>query len=607
MDDFQGLVGGKVRWGVRQVRHLPRAWRLVLAAAGGWTLLWLALLAAQGLLPTATVLLTRSLVDRLTAVAGGGVAQDLGAVLAAALGLGAVLVLIEALGAAGRWVAAWQAGLVRDHLSERIQRRSVRVDLAFYEQSEFFDRQHRARLGAQQRPIALLQSTGALLQHGLTLAAMAAVLSSYGLWLPLVLLLSTLPAVAAALRLELREYLWRRGTTEDERRAGYLDWLLGAREAAAEMRLLGLGEHFRAAYQRLRRRLRGERTRLDRDRAVLEVAAAVVALLAVAATMAWMVWRLLHGAATLGDLALFYQAFHQGQRMMRSLLENVGQVYAHLFDLEDLFDFLDLEPRVSDPEDPAPAPREIHREVRFRGVTFTYPSRSEPVLEGFDLVLPAGRISAVIGPNGAGKSTLTKLLCRLYDPQSGVVEIDGVDLRRFRVRELRRAISVLFQEPVRYSASAGENIAYGDLAATPEAVAAATRAAGAAAVVADLPRGAETLLGSWFAGGSELSVGQWQRLALARAFLRRAPLILLDEPTSAMDVWAEADWLRRFRELAAGRTALLITHRLTTAMQADRIHLLDGGRVAESGSHQELLALGGRYAESWQRQNEPAG
>ena len=203
--------------------------------------------------------------------------------------------------------------------------------------------------------------------------------------------------------------------------------------------------------------------------------------------------------------------------------------------------------------------------------------------------------------NGAGKSTLVKLLCRLYDPDAGSVEFDGIDLRDLSVAEVRRTVSVLFQEPVHYSATVSENIAVGSPGdeTDPAAVREAARSAGADECVQRLPDGYDNLLGKWFEGGAELSVGEWQRVALARAFLRRSPVIVLDEPTSAMDPWAEADWLARFRRLAAGRTAVVITHRFTTAMHADAIHVMSGGRVVESGSHEELVGAGGLYSQSW--------
>jgi len=208
-----------------------------------------------------------------------------------------------------------------------------------------------------------------------------------------------------------------------------------------------------------------------------------------------------------------------------------------------------------------------------------------------------------VGANGAGKSTLLKLLCRFYDPQQGSIELNGVDVRELPLESLRAHVAVLFQEPVHYNASVAENIAlHPSIAATRAEIEAAARAAGADGLIARLPKGYETLLGKWFEGGVELSTGEWQRLALARAFMRRAPLIILDEPTSAMDSWAESDWLKRFRALAAGRTAMIVTHRFTTAMQADVIHVMREGRVAEFGTHAQLLQRGGAYAQSWRAQ-----
>ena len=247
---------------------------------------------------------------------------------------------------------------------------------------------------------------------------------------------------------------------------------------------------------------------------------------------------------------------------------------------------------------------DLRREIRFNGVTFRYPESERKALDNFNLRIRAGQIAAIVGPNGAGKSTLVKLLCRFYDPESGRIDIDDVDLRQIDTRSLRRLITVLFQEPVHYNMSVSENVELGDLESnsTSNEIRAALAAAGAEEIVERLPDGFRSLLGRWFAGGSELSVGEWQRIALARAFLRRAPLIILDEPTSALDPWAEADWLRRFRDLAAGRTAIIITHRFTTAMHADVIHVLDEGHIVESGSHYELLERNGRYAESWSTQ-----
>jgi ATP-binding cassette subfamily B protein len=233
-------------------------------------------------------------------------------------------------------------------------------------------------------------------------------------------------------------------------------------------------------------------------------------------------------------------------------------------------------------------------------VGFRYPGAGRWVFRGLDLELPAGRITAILGANGAGKSTLVKLLCRLYDPEEGRIALDGIDLRELAQDELRRRMGVLFQEPVRYNATVAESIRQADLTiADPQAVRRAAREAGADGFIERFTDGYETLLGKWFEGGTEPSGGQWQRLALARALFREAPILVLDEPTSAMDPWTESAWLARLRDLARGRTVLVITHRFTTAMTADVIHVMDEGGILESGTHAELLALGGRYAQSW--------
>jgi ATP-binding cassette subfamily B protein len=266
-----------------------------------------------------------------------------------------------------------------------------------------------------------------------------------------------------------------------------------------------------------------------------------------------------------------------------------------------LFEFLALQPAISDGRGKLDR---IEGAISFKGVSFSYPDATGKALDDFTMTIPSGQIVAIVGPNGAGKSTLLKLLCRFYDPHEGRIEIDGNDLRDFGVDDLRRSITVLFQQPFHYNTTVRENILYSDLGAdfSDAEIDAAIRAAGAEEIVARLPQQEQTLLGRWFAGGTELSVGEWQRIALARAFLRRAPIIILDEPTSALDPWAEADWLERFRRLATGRTAIIITHRFTTAMHADVIHVMDCGRIVESGSHHRLLEQSGLYAESWSRQ-----
>jgi ATP-binding cassette subfamily B protein len=583
----------------------------------------------SGLLPAATVWLVRPLVNSITgAVAAGGEWTAVQPVIWLGLAMAGVVLAGELLRNAGTWLSTAQSERVEEYISRLIHDQSVSLDLSFYDVPAYYDHLHRARYEAGHRPMALLENLGSLARNLITLGAMAALLLPYGWWLPVLLLISTLPALYVVLNHTLRHHAWRLKITADERRTWYLDWLLTSRETASELRLFSLGPMLQAAYQKLRKRLRQERLRLIRNQALAGLGASAAGFLAAGAAMAWMGWRTLQGHAGLGDLALFYQAFNRGQRLMRGLLEGLAQIFGNSIFIRDLFAFLELQPEITDPpgmgenpaspELPAQTTKPGHSNqtarpsqptqqirpaqgvaVRFQEVDFQYPGGTRQILSGFNLEIPPGRIDALLGPNGEGKSTLVKLLCRFYDPVSGRVEIDGEDLRGLPLSEARARVSALFQSPVHYSATVAQNIGLGREAVTDSQIRTAAAAAGAEPVIDRLPAGYESLLGTWFKGGTDLSVGEWQRLAVARAFMKPSPVLVLDEPTSAMDPWAETSWLKGLRQAAQGRTVLLVTHRLTTAMAADVIHVMAGGRVVESGTHSQLIAGKGTYAALW--------
>jgi ATP-binding cassette, subfamily B, bacterial len=588
-----------------QFSYLPQTFKLIWSASRNWTLAWIVLLIFQGLLPAATVYLTRFFIDQLVAIAGAGTSWASIQMILIPTGLMAsALVLTELLQSAGEWVRTAQSELVQDYISTLIHSQSINIDLGCYESSDYNDYLSRAREGASGRALALLENAGNLLQNSITLIAVAAILLHYGIWLPIILLVSALPTFYTTFRLNLRQYQWSQRTTIDRRWLMYYDLLLTDSWMAAELRLFNFGGYFRSIYQELRRRLRREQMTLLRDQSLSRLLAGMMALLVAGGALAWMGRQVLLGTLTLGDLALFYQAFNKGQGIVKSLLGSLGQIYKNSLFISNLFDFLQLKPQIVDPPNPVPVPQKLELGIRFRQVTFRYPGSETAVLENFNLTVPAGKIVAIVGDNGAGKSTLIKLLCRFYDPESGSVELDKINLREFAVQELRRLITVLFQSPIQYHTTVTQNIVLGDLSATPSQteIEAAAKGAGIHDKIISLPQEYGSMLGKWFPGGTDLSGGQWQRLALARAFFRKSQIIILDEPTSAMDPWAEFDWLERFRTMANGRTALVITHRFTLAMRADIIHVMRAGEIVESGSHDELLAKNGLYAQSWHSQ-----
>lgn len=590
-----------------QLTNIIPTLKLVWAATPRWTTTWGILLILQGLFPGATVYLSKQLVDGLTLAIGKGInSESLELVLVPAALMAAILLASELTKAGLSIIRTIQAELVRDHISRLVHQQSIAVDLAFYELPEFHDRLHQARDNASNRPLTLLENAGSLLQNGITLLAMATVLLPYGFWLPLVLLLSAVPAFYILMRFNKRYHQWWELTTPDRRQAEYHDFLITQSYTAAELRLFNLGNYLQSIYYQLRKRLRSDNIQLVREQSLVQLGGAIAGLGVATGAMAWIAWKALQGFYTLGDLALFYQAFNRGQTLVRSVLANIGQIYSNSLFLGNLFEFLNLKPQIQDPPAPQPIPSPIQQSIRFRNVTFSYPGSQRNVLQNFNLTIPAGKIVAIVGENGAGKSTLIKLLCRFYDPQSGQIEVDRIDIRNFAVQAWRNLLTVMFQFPVTYQKTVAENIAIGDVYSqiNSSRIQAAIEDAGAEEIIARLPQAQNTQLGKYFAEGTDLSGGEWQRIALARAFFRQAPILILDEPTSFMDSWAEYDWLERFRTMAKGRTAIVITHRFTLAMRADIIHVMRSGEIIESGNHDTLLAQNGLYAQSWRAQTQ---
>nr|MBC8249520.1 ABC transporter ATP-binding protein [Anaerolineales bacterium] len=571
---------------IERVLRLDFALRLVWQSAPGWTMASLALLVVQGALPLVSLYLMKLVVDTVTTALE---TPDKGAAfgqVALLIGLMGGVALVSALARSiAGLVSEAQGQMVTDHTSDLLHAKSIEVDLEYYESSQYYDTLHRAQREAVFRPIRILNGLVQVAQSSISLLAMAGLLFSLHWGIAAILFVAAIPGLFVRLRYAGQTYRWQRQRTSAERQAWYFHWLLTGDGHAKEIRQFDLGSLFMRRFRDLRQQLRREKIEIATRRSVAELVSQASATIAVFGSYAFIAYRTVQGAITLGDLVMYYQAFQRGQGFLREMLSGLAGLYEDNLFLSSLYEFFELKPKVVEARHPRPVPQPMQTGLAFDHVSFRYPTGTREVLEDISLTIRPGEVVALVGENGSGKTTLIKLLCRLYDPASGIITLDGVDLRQLETTALRREISVIFQDYAQYHLTARENIWFGNVALPPdeERIAAAARHAGADEVIAGLPQGYETILGKWFKDGEELSVGEWQKVALARAFLRDAQIIVLDEPTSALDARAEYEVFKKFRQLAAGRTAILISHRFSTVRMADRIFVLEGGRIIESG------------------------
>ena len=510
-------------------------------------------------------------------------------------------------------------GLVRNLLGARlgidinvnILEKALGLDLSYFEDPDFYDKLTRARREASSRPISLVTESFGLVQSVITLLGYAALLVRFSPWTVLALFAATVPATLTEMRFSKLVFKIRNWRSPESRRLLYLEYVLANDEHAKEVKLFGLGTLFLERYRKLSEDFYEEDRRLYVRRAKWTQALSLVGTVTFYAAYAAMAVLAAAGRLTLGDMTLYVLAFRQGQQSFQSALSAIGGMYEHNLYMSNLWDYLRVADGAARARSPVPArPSQgpgAGRGIVLENVGFRYPGKDAWAVRHLDLTIPPGESLALVGENGAGKTTLVKLLTRLYEPTEGCIVLDGRDLREWDIGELRRRFGVLFQDFNQYQLRVRENVGLGSVDHMSEEprIERAVEQGGATEIVRALPGGLDAALGRWFQDGTELSGGQWQKIALARAFMREeADILVLDEPTASLDAEAEHAVFERFRELARGRTTIVISHRFPTVRMARTIVVLDKGHIVERGSHEELLARKGKYARMFELQAE---
>ena len=489
------------------------------------------------------------------------------------------------------------------YVSIRVMNHAASLDLIAYEDPVFYDRLERARVQATDR-LVMIQQIGRLVQLAITTITLSVTIMLFSPWLMLLLVAGVVPAFLGESHFAFLGYAKNFRQTPMRRQLDYLRILGGSKEAAKELKLFGLKDFLRERFTRISDQIYGENVSLSRRKLIAGALLSTIGTMGYYSAYVFVIWRTVAGALSIGTLTLLAGAIQQASSSIEQIFSTFAGIGDQALFLTDLLAFFEMKPTIRSKPNALPAPRPIVRGVEFRNVSFSYPGNPRRVLDQINFSLHTNERLALIGENGQGKTTIVKLITRLYDPTEGQILLDGVDLRDYDLEDLHREIGVIFQDFMRYEMTARENIAIGriDQIDNLDLVKSAAQKSMADLTIGRLSLGYDQMLGRRFEQGVDLSGGEWQKVALARSYLRDAQLLILDEPTAALDARSEFEVFHRFAELTAGKMALFISHRFSTVRSADRILVLENGRIAEEGTHDQLASLGGRYAEMFEMQ-----
>ncbi len=601
-------IGREVHEFVDALRNTPYAFKLVWASSRPAALIGVFLTLVAAILPAGEAWVGKLIIDSIVEAVDlkMGIAEGIRFVMPYLL-LEFALVFIRAITGQVRSLSdrVLQSKLT-NHINSLIMRKAINLDLQFFENPVFYDTLQNARRRADTSALSIVRSTLQMVQQVITLVSLIVLLLRFSVWLAVIVFITAIPSFLSQSQYAERAFRAISRRAPESRLLNYLEMLLTGNEFVKEVKLFGLGENFLKQYQTLFTQFYLEDKAIAEKRTVAGLGWGLLSSLAYYGSYAWIVIRTITGLITLGDMSMFLSIFRQSQRSIQSLLDNLNSLYENNLFLDNLLTYLELEPLLAATENGLIAPSPITQGIEFRNVSFTYPGSDHLVLKDISFSIQPGERIALVGLNGAGKTTLIKLLTRLYDPTEGQILLDGVDLRNYDLGSLHQRFGVIFQDFVRYQFTVRENIGFGqiDELENVDRIKQAADRGGASEVIEDLPEGYETMLGRRWERGQELSGGEWQKIALARAFMRKAEVLVLDEPTSSLDAEAEYEVFKRFDELMGDRIGVLISHRFSTVRMAHRIVMLQEGRIHELGSHEELIALNGAYAHLFNLQAE---